>query len=92
MVHDLPTWFFKSTDTQQFSDPTSRYPYHCKKNILFNQMLRLNRISYDYRNFDKRCNELQSWLLEKAYNEKMVRKQILQSSEDSGESLLKKVK
>ena len=55
-------------------------------------MLRLNRISYDYSNFDKRCNELQSWLLEKGYNEKMVRKQILQSSEDSGESLLKKVK
>ena len=55
-------------------------------------MLRVNRISYDYSNFDKRCNELQSWLLEKGYNEKMVRKQILQSSEDSGESLLKKVK
>ena len=43
-------------------------------------------------NFDKRCNELESWLLEKGYSEKMVRKQVLRAREHSRESLLEKVK
>ena len=39
-----------------------------------------------------RCNELESWLFEKGYSEKMVRKQILRAREHSRESLLEKVK
>ena len=38
-----------------------------------------------------RCNELESWLLEKGYSEKMVRKQVLRAREHSRESLLEKV-
>ena len=55
-------------------------------------MLRLNRICSDNNNFDKRCNELESWLFEKGYSEKMVRKQVLRAREHSRESPLKKVK
>ena len=75
--------FVKPTDTHQFLDPTSCHPYHCKKGIPYSQTLRLNRICSDNSNFDKRCNELQSWLLEKGYSKKMVRKWVLQAREKS---------
>ena len=39
-------------------------------------------------NLIKRRNELRSWLLEKGYISKMVRKQTLQACEHSKESLL----
>ena len=78
--------------THQFLDPTSCHPYHCKKGIPYSQTLILNRICSDNSNFDKRCNELERWLFEKGYTEKMVKKQVLQAREHSRESLLEKVK
>ena len=84
--------FVKLTDTHQFLDPTSCHPYHCKQGIPYSQRLRLNRICSDNSNFHKRCNELESWLFEKGYSEKMVRKQVLRAREHSRESLLEKVK
>ena len=83
--------FVKPTDTHQFLDPTSCHPYQCKKGVPYSQTLRLNRICFDNNNFDKRCNELESWLLEKGYSAKMVRKQVLRAREHSRESLLEKV-
>ena len=68
--------FVKSTDIHQLLDPASSHPYHCKKGIPYSQALRLNRISSDNENFDKpdkRCNDLEKWLME-GYNEKMIRK------------------
>ena len=62
------------------------------KGIPYSQTLRLNRISSDNNNFDKQCNELESWLLEKGYSEIMVRKQVLLARGHSRESLLEKVK
>ena len=82
----------KPTGTHQLLDPTSCHPYRCKKGIPYSQTLRLNRICSDNNNFDKRCKELKSWLLEKGYSEKMVRKQVLRPREHSRESLLEKVK
>ena len=84
--------FVKPTDTYQFLDPTSCLPYHCKKSIPYSQTLRLYRICSDNNDFDKRCNELESWLLEKGCSEKMVRKQVLRVRKHSRESLLGKVK
>ena len=84
--------FVKHTDAHQFLDPTSCHHYHCKKGIPYSQTLRLNRICYDNCNFDKRCNDLENWLFEKGYNEKMVRKQVLRAREHSRVSLLEKVK
>ena len=69
--------FVKSTDTHQFLDPSSSHPYHCKKGIPYSQALRLNRICSDIESFDKRCNDLEGCLMERGYNEKMIRKQIL---------------
>ena len=61
--------FVKPSDTNQFLDPSSSHPYHCKKGIPFSQALRLNRICSDNGTFNKSCNDLVQWLLEKGYNE-----------------------
>ena len=58
----------------------------------YSQVLRLTRICSNNSNFDRRCNKLESWLLEKGYSEKMVRKQVLRALEHSRESLLEEVK
>ena len=71
--------FVKPTDTHQFLDPSSSHPYHCKKGVPYSQALRLNRICSDNESFDKRCNDLKGWLMERGYNGKMIRKQILRN-------------
>ena len=84
--------FVKPTDTHQFLDPSSSHPYHCKKGILHIQALRLNRICSDNESFDKRCNDLERWLMEREYNGKMIRKQILRAQEHSRKDLLQNEK
>ena len=82
--------FVKPTDTHQFLDPNSSHPYHCKKGIPYGQALRLNRICSDNTKFDKHCNDLEKWLMERGYNEKMVRNQILRAREHSRIDLLER--
>ena len=90
---DLKTdLFVKPTDTHQFLDSTSCHPYHCKKEIPYSQALRFNRICSDNETFDRRCNDLEKWLMERGYNEKMIRKQILSAREHSRNDLLEKEK
>ena len=84
--------FVKPTDTHQFLDPSSSHPYHCKKRILYSQALRLNRICSGNEIFDKRCNDLEGWLMERGYNGKMRRQQLLRAREHSRKDLLKKEK
>ena len=84
--------FVKPTDTHQFLDLTSSHPYHCKKGIPYNQALKFNKICSDNTNFDKRCNDLEKWLMERGYNEKMIRKQILRAGEHSRNDLLEREK
>ena len=83
---------FSAYDIHQFLEPASCYPGCCKKGIPYCQTLRLNRISSDNSNFNKRCNKLESWLFEKGYSEKMVRKHVLWACEHSRASLLEKLK
>ena len=80
----------KPTDTHQFLGPSSSHPYHCKKGIPYSQALRINRICSDNESFDKRCNDLEGWLMERGYNGKMIRQQILRAREHSRKDLLKK--
>ena len=80
--------FVKPTDTHQFLDPSSSHPYHCKKGIPYSQALRLNRICSDNEGFDKCCNDLEGWLMERGYSRKMIRKQILRAWEYSRKDLL----
>ena len=84
--------FVKSIDTHQFLDPRSSYPYHCNKGIPYNQTLRLNIICSDNESFDKRCCDLEGWLMERGYNGKVIRRQILRSREHSRKDLLEREK
>ena len=69
--------YVKPTDTYQYLHSSSCHPYHCKNGIPYSQTLRLNRICSDSTSFDRRCNDLERWLLERGYKEKEVRKQVL---------------
>ena len=84
--------FVKPTDTDKFLDPTSCHPYHCKKEIPYCQALSLNRICSDNETFDRDCNDLEKWLMERGYNEKMIRKQILSARDHSRNDILEKEK
>ena len=66
----------KPTDNHQCLQSSSCHPFHCKKGIPFSQALRLNRICSETNSFDKRCNDLESFLLERGCISKLVRKEI----------------
>ena len=78
----------KPTDTHQFLDSISCHPYHCKKSIPHSQALRYNRICSDNEKFDQCRNDLEKWLMEKGYSERMVRMQILKARGVSRNSFL----
>ena len=82
----------KPTNTHEFLDPSSSDPYNCKKRIPYSQALGLNRIYSHKKSFDKRCNDLQGWLMERGYNGKMIRKHILKAREHSSKGLLERKK
>ena len=69
--------YVKRKDTHQYLHSSSCHLYHCKKGIPYSQTLRLIRICSDSTSFDRRCNDLERWLLERGYIEKEVRKQVL---------------
>ena len=52
------------------------HPYHCKKGIPYSQALRLNRICSDNKTFGRRRYDLEKWLMERDYNEEMMREQL----------------
>ena len=80
--------YVKATDSHQYLHSSSCHPYHCKKGIPYSQALRLNRICSDPISFDRRCNHLEKWLIERGYSEREVRKQILRARGFSRDSLL----
>ena len=84
--------YAKPTDTHQYLHSSSCHPYHCKKGIPYSQTLRLNRICSDSRSFDRRCNDLERWLLERGYKEKEVRKQVLRGRAICRDDLLNREK
>ena len=63
----------KHTDSHQYLHSSSSHPYHCKKGIPYSQTLCLNRICSDPNSFDRRCNDLEKWLIERGYSEREVR-------------------
>ena len=76
----------------QFLDQSSSFPYHCKKGIPYSQALRLNKICSDNESLDKHCNDLEGWLMERGYNGKLIRKQILRARENSRKDFLEREK
>ena len=84
--------YVKPTDSHQYLHSSSCHPYHCKKSIPYSQALRLNRICSKNIFFDIHCNNLEKWLSERGYSEKLVRKEILKARSQSRETLLDKEK
>ena len=82
--------YVKLTGSHQYLHSSSCHPYHCKKGIPYSQALRLNRICSDPSSFDKRCNDLEKWLIERGYSEREFRKQVLRARSFSRDSLLDK--
>ena len=67
--------YVKPTDTQQYLEASSCHPSHCKTSIPFSQALRLNRICSEPHDFDKRCNDLEAWLIKRGYDERYVQQE-----------------
>ena len=84
--------YTKPTDTHQYLEASSCHPAHCKRSIAYSQALRLNRICSDNTSFDKRCNELEAWLVKRGYSEKLVRSKVLQARGHKRNELLDKEK
>ena len=84
--------FVKPTDTHQYLQASSCHVYHSKRSIPYSQALRLNRICSEVSFFDKRCNQLETWLIERGYNDKLVRDQILKARKHKRDDLLDKQK
>ena len=83
--------YVKPTDSHQYLLSSSCHPFYCKKGIPYSQAIRLNRICSNNEFFDKRCNYLEKYLLERGYGEKMVRKEILRARAIPRDALLEKV-
>ena len=68
-------------------------PFPLQKGYIpYSQALRLNRICSETNSFDKRCNDLERFLLERGYSSKLVRKEILRARKIPRNELLDKEK
>ena len=65
--------FVKPTDTDQYWSADLYHP----TSIPYSQALRLNRICFETSDFYHRCNELESWLMKRGYDEKIIRKKVM---------------
>ena len=52
--------------------------------------LKISYIFSDNFSFDKRCNELEAWLIKRGYSENMIRKKVLRARSYPWEELLEK--
>ena len=82
--------YVKPTGSHQYLHSSSCHPYHCKQGIPHSKTLRLNRNCSDSISFDRRCNELERWLIERGYKKKKVRKQVLIDTSICRDDLLKR--
>ena len=80
--------FVKPTDSHQYLQSSSCHLFQCKKDIPYSQALRLNRIYSETNSFDKRCNDLERFLLERGYSSQLVRKETLRAKKISRNELL----
>ena len=81
--------YAKETDSHQYLHPFSCHPYHCVKFIPYSQALLLNQICSNNIFYENRCYQLEKWLSDRNYKQKLVRKQILQARAVSRKTLLK---
>ena len=68
--------YTKPTDKHQYLFQTSCHPHACKKGITFGQVLRIRRICSTDALFNKRAEELCSYLVSRGYVKEHVRREI----------------
>ena len=83
--------YVEPTDSHLYYLSSSCRPFYCKKGIPYSQVLRLNRICSNNEFFDKRWNDLEKYLLERGYSEKMLLKEIFRTRAIPRDPLLEKV-
>ena len=71
--------YVKPTDSHQYLLSNSCNPFYSEKVIPYSQTLRLNRMHLSDKFFNKRCNDLEEYQLDRGYSERMVRKEILRA-------------
>ena len=84
--------YVKPTESHQYLQSSLCRSFHCKKGIPYSQALRLNRIFSETNSFDKHCNNLERFLLERGYRSKLVQKEILRARKIPRKELLDKEK
>ena len=82
--------YVKPTYSHHYILSNSCHAFYYKKGIPYSQALRLNRICSNNEFLDKRCNDLEKYLLERGYSEKMVPKEILWARAIPRDALLEK--
>ena len=82
--------YVKPTDSYQFLLSSSCHSFYCTKVTPYSQALTPSRICSNNKNFEKRCNDLEMYLLERGYSEKMIRKETLPARAIPRDALLKK--
>ena len=80
--------YVKPTDSHQHLKSSSCHPFHYKKGIPYSQALRLNRICSETNSFDKCCNDLEIFPLERGCSSKFVRKEMLRARKTPRNELL----
>ena len=84
--------YVKPTDSHQYLQSNSHHPFYCKRGTPYIQALRLNRICPETNSFDKLCNDLERFLLEKRYTSYLLWKEILWERKIPRNDLLDKKK
>ena len=82
--------YVKPTDAYQYLDSLSCHLYHSKKSIPHSKALRLNGICSNNAFFDQICNDLEDWLHERGYSQRVVRQEMLRARKIPRNELLEK--
>ena len=69
--------YVKETDSHQYFHPSSCHTCHCIKSIPNSQALRLNRICPSNIFYANRCYQLEKWLSDRSYKQKLVKNKFL---------------
>ena len=80
--------YVKETGSHHYLYTLSCYLYHCVKSIPYGQALRRGQICSSNTFLDNRSNQLEKWLYDGNYKQKLVREQNLKVRTVSKEVLL----
>ena len=87
--HLITELYTKPTDTHQYLHRYSCHPPHCKTSIAYSQALRIRRICTKTDDYERRVDELKTYLVARGYDGEEIAKQIRKATEQNRQELLK---